>query len=187
MNVGHAGTIVTACSSPAKSRALRVNNGRSLAAAVAAIIRSTRQRLRSTSERAGGESQSLSEADLEFLNDTHSAAMITVGADGIPKAVRVGVALVDGKLWSSGTADRVRTERLLRDPRCTLFVYDAGYSWVTAETTVTILDGPDAPAHNLRLFRQMQGRPSGPTTFSPGGYGPRRGARPGGASRRRRC
>jgi Pyridoxamine 5'-phosphate oxidase len=91
--------------------------------------------------------------------------MITAGEDGWPKAVRVGVALVDGELWSSGTRDRVRTERLRLDPRCTLFVFDAGYAWRSLETTVTITDGPDAPDLTLRLFRQMQGRPSGPLSW----------------------
>lgn len=33
------------------------------------------------------------------------------------------------------------------------------------EATVTILDGPDAPELNLRLFRQMQGKPSGPLSW----------------------
>lgn len=107
---------------------------------------------------------SLSAHDLEFLKDNHSAAMITT-SDGIPKVVRVGVALVDGKLWSSGTQDRVRTRRLRRDPRCTVFVYDRGFAWLALETNVTILDGPDAPAQNLRLFREMQGKPSGPLSW----------------------
>jgi hypothetical protein len=111
---------------------------------------------------------SLSPDDVDFLEDHHSAAMITVGADGMAKVARVGVALVDGRLWSSSTNDRVRTRRLRRDPRCTLFLYDtdgAGFAWLGLETTVTILDGPDAPAQNLRLFRQMQGRPTGPLTW----------------------
>ncbi|HLF41485.1 MAG TPA: pyridoxamine 5'-phosphate oxidase family protein [Acidimicrobiia bacterium] len=103
----------------------------------------------------------LSERDLEFLTKNHSAAMITVTSDGIAKATRVGVALVDGRLWSSGTDDRVRTKRLRQDPRCTLYVHDAAFGFLTLETTVTILEGPDAPALNLRLFREMQGRPSG--------------------------
>src|SRR4029450_13989287 len=104
---------------------------------------------------------SLSEQDLDFLANNHSAAMITVGRDGAPKAARVGVALVDGKLWSSGTADRVRTRRLRRDPRCTLFVFDTGFAWLALETSVTILDGSDAPERSLRLFRVMQDRATG--------------------------
>ena len=107
----------------------------------------------------------LSESELAFLADHHSAAMITVTADGVAKAARVGVALVDGRLWSSGTADRIRTERLRRDPRCTLYLHDPGFAFLVLETTVTILDGPDAPADNLTLFRVMQNRPTGPLSW----------------------
>ena len=103
----------------------------------------------------------LSDEDRTFLAENHSAAMITATADGTAKAARVGVAMVDGNLWSSGTQDRVRTRRLRRDPRCTLFVFSPGFAWRSLETTVSILEGSDAPAQNLRLFREMQGRPSG--------------------------
>jgi PPOX class probable F420-dependent enzyme len=107
----------------------------------------------------------LNEKYRDFLHSHHAAAMITIARDGTPKAVRVGVALVDGRLWSSGTADRVRTRRLRRDPRCTLFVFDQGYSFLTIESSVTILDGPDAPRQNLELFRVMQHRPAGPLNW----------------------
>ena len=73
--------------------------------------------------------------------------------------------MVDGKLWSSGTAERRRTRALREDPRCTLFVFGAAYEFLTLETTVTILDGPDAPQQSLRLFREMYGRPSGPLSW----------------------
>jgi hypothetical protein len=99
------------------------------------------------------------------LKHQHSAAMITIGESGLPKPVRVGIALVDGKLWSSGTQDRIRTRRLRRDPRCTLFVFDQAFRWLALETTVTILEGPGAAAQNLRLFRVMQDRPSGPLSW----------------------
>jgi hypothetical protein len=66
----------------------------------------------------------LTPAETAFLESQHSAAMITTGEGGIPKAVRVGVALVDGRLWSSGTQSRVRTRRLERDPRCTQAMVD---------------------------------------------------------------
>jgi len=36
----------------------------------------------------------LTESQAEFLASNRSAAMITVGADGMPKAVRVSVAVV---------------------------------------------------------------------------------------------
>src|SRR5258708_20966799 len=100
---------------------------------------------------------SLSERQRQFVEDHNAAAMVTVGADGLAKVARVGVAVVDGKLWSSGTEDRVRTKRLRRDPRCTLFVYDVSSPlWLAIEATVTILDGPDAPPLSLRLFRTIQ-------------------------------
>lgn len=88
--------------------------------------------------------------------------MVTVGGDGMRKAVRVGVALVDGRIWSSGTRDRVRTRRLRRDPRCTLFVFEPGFSSLTLETKVEILDGPEVPDQSVQLFREMQGRPEDP-------------------------
>jgi hypothetical protein len=107
----------------------------------------------------------LSDDDIEFLTRNHSAAMVTVAPDGVAKVVKVGVALVDGKLWSSGTQDRFRTARLRRDPRCTVYVHDQGFAWLALETTVTILEGPEAPRQSLRLFREMQGRPTGPLNW----------------------
>lgn len=107
----------------------------------------------------------LTESQIAFLENNRSAAMITIAQDGMPRAVRVGVALVDGKLWSSGTQDRVRTARLRRDPRCTLFVFDKQYAYLTLETTVNILDGDNAPELNLRLMRLMQNKPTGPLNW----------------------
>ena len=107
----------------------------------------------------------LTAAQLDFVRANASAAMITTGADGRPKAVRVGVAVVDGKIWSSGTTDRTRTRRLREDPRCTLFVFSPGYEWLSMEATVTLLEGADAPQLNLRLMRQMQRKPTGPVSW----------------------
>ena len=107
----------------------------------------------------------LSAGQAAFLAQHHSAAMITVTAAGVAKTARVGVAVVDGRVWSSGTRERVRTRRLRRDPRCSLFVFGGPYGWLTLESTVTILDGPDAADLNLRLFRIMQNRPAGPLSW----------------------
>jgi hypothetical protein len=105
----------------------------------------------------------LTEPQRAFLEQNHGAAMITLRPDGTPNAVRIGVALVDGQLWSSGTQSRKRTAYVRRDPRSTLFVYEGGgFRFLTVESHVTILDGPDAPALNARLFRVMQNRPTGP-------------------------
>jgi hypothetical protein len=70
--------------------------------------------------------------------------------------VRVGVALVDGKVWSSATADRLRTRHLRRDPRATLFVFGTGHDALTLEATVRILDGPDAPELSWKLISTIQ-------------------------------
>jgi len=104
-----------------------------------------------------------------FIGQHPAAAMITVGKDGFAKSARVGVAVVDGKIWSSGTAARVRTRRLRRDPRASLFVFDGtGFGWLGIDATVSILDGADAPGRNLRLMRQMQGRPTGRVSWFDG-------------------
>jgi PPOX class probable F420-dependent enzyme len=105
-------------------------------------------------------SAALGEAEREFLARNHAAAMVTLRSDGRPHVVRVGVVLVDGKLWSSGLPSRVRTGHLRRDPRAALFVFDASgsnpFGWLGIEATVTILDGADAPEQSVRLFRAMQ-------------------------------
>ena len=98
----------------------------------------------------------MDEAAIAFLEKNHQAAMTTLRRDGTPHSVRIGVALVDGKIWSSATRDRVRTKHLRRDPRSTLFVFDAGYAYLGLECRVTILDGPDVPDQSVRLFEVMQ-------------------------------
>jgi PPOX class probable F420-dependent enzyme len=98
----------------------------------------------------------LSEQQLAFLEQNHSAAMITLRPNGTPHVARVGVALVDGKLWSSGTQTRLRTRHVRRDPRATLFVFDPAARYLGIESAVTILDGPDAPEQSVRLFQVMQ-------------------------------
>jgi len=87
--------------------------------------------------------------------------MITIGADGMPKAVRVGVAVVDGRLWSSGTEGRIRTRRLREDPRCTVIVFGDDRRALTLETRVSIIDGRESAEDSVRLFRTMQKRPEG--------------------------
>ena len=98
----------------------------------------------------------LDAAAIKFLETHHSAAMTTLRRDGTPHAVRIGVALVDGKIWSSSTQTRARTRFLRRDPRSTLFVFDGEWRWLTAECRVNILEGADVPRQSLRLFEVMQ-------------------------------
>ena len=98
----------------------------------------------------------LNEEQRLFLDQARLAAMITLRRNGSPHAVRVGIALIDGKIWSSGVPDRVRTRHVRRDPRCTFIVFGSGYGYLTLEGQVTVLDGPDAPDQSVRLFRAMQ-------------------------------
>lgn len=97
----------------------------------------------------------------EFLEQNHDAVMTTVKKDGMPHVARIGVGLVEGKLWSSGTQTRVRTKHLRRDPRSALMVLDSStrYRWLGLECNVTILDGDDAPDLNLKLYRTLAGEP----------------------------
>ena len=104
----------------------------------------------------------LSADEIGFLDQHHSAAMITVGTGSTVKAVRVGVALVDGKLWSSGTSDRVRTRRLRENPQCTP---------VRFRQRIRLADAGDDGQHPRRPRRARAepaavpadaGKPSGP-------------------------
>ncbi len=95
-----------------------------------------------------------------FLEENHTAIVATLRRDGTPHVARVGVGLVEGELWSSGTKDRVRTGHLRRDPRATLCVLSKDpQRWLGLETRVDILDGPDAPQRNLALYRVLAGEP----------------------------
>jgi PPOX class probable F420-dependent enzyme len=94
----------------------------------------------------------------EFLEKNHRAVMVTLRRDGTPHAARVGVGLVDGKLWSSGTKDRVRTGHLRRNNYSLLCVL-ADYQWLAIEARVKILDGPEAVEQNLALYRVLAGEP----------------------------
>ena len=96
----------------------------------------------------------------EFIEENSPAIMVTLRKDGTPHVARVDVGLVDGKLQSSGTADRIRTQHLRRDPRATLCVLGSdGYRWLGLECKVRVLDGDDAPQLNLALYRSIAGEP----------------------------
>lgn len=99
----------------------------------------------------------LDERATAFLAKNRAAAMTSLRRDGTVHVARVAVGLVDGKLWSSSTRQRLRTGFLQRDPSSTLFVFEGGGPrWLGLETTVTILDGPEVPDLTIRLFRMLQ-------------------------------
>jgi hypothetical protein len=122
---------------------------------------------------------------IEFLADHHSAVMVTLRSDGTPHVSRIDVALVDGRLWSSGTRTRLRTRHLRRDPRVALCVFGTGSAptppwrpraapkprpdeplrWVGLTCTATVLDGPTMPEDNLAFYRAVSGEPSDLTAF----------------------
>ncbi|MGH2756903.1 MAG: pyridoxamine 5'-phosphate oxidase family protein [Actinomycetota bacterium] len=95
-----------------------------------------------------------------FLEKHHGAIMVTTRADGSPHVARVGIGLVDGKLWSSGRQPAVRTKHVRRDPRGALFVLgDDPWNWLGLDCNIHILDGDDAPQLNLQLYRALRGEP----------------------------
>jgi Pyridoxamine 5'-phosphate oxidase len=100
-----------------------------------------------------------------FIAANPHAAMITIGADGRPKAVKMEAAVVEGRLESASHADKVRTRRMRQDPRCTLYFADNEHRWLTLEADVEIIDGPGAPALLLRYFRVRDGKPTAPLDY----------------------
>jgi hypothetical protein len=107
----------------------------------------------------------LTATDRAFIAAHPHAAMITVGPDDRPKAVKMEAAMVEGCLESASHADKVRTRRLRHDPRCTLYFADGGHRWLSLEADVEIIEGPDAPAMLLRYFRVRDGKPTEPLDY----------------------
>src|SRR5438270_11730201 len=95
---------------------------------------------------------------LEFLEKTHTGSMITVRPNGSAHVARVTIGLVDGKVWSTGNKDRVRTKHLRTNPNATFFVFDPrSRIWVGLEGKVTIYEGPGA-AEKCLAFRRAVGQ-----------------------------
>jgi nitroimidazol reductase NimA-like FMN-containing flavoprotein (pyridoxamine 5'-phosphate oxidase superfamily) len=80
----------------------------------------------------------LSSQQRAFLEANHSAVMATVDDRGRPHAVPVLCALVDGRLWSSGTERRVRTRYPQARPYASLTVLGKGLwgEWLTVSGPV---------------------------------------------------
>jgi len=93
-----------------------------------------------------------------FLKEHNTGAMVTVRKNGSAHVARVTVGIVDGKVWSTGNADRVRTKHVRTNPQATFFVFDPrSRLWVGLEGTVTILEGPGTPEKCL-TFRRAVGQ-----------------------------
>jgi PPOX class probable F420-dependent enzyme len=114
-------------------------------------------RLRGSWDMAMEERVELNELAQKFLEENHALIMVTVRADGTAHAARANCALVEGKLWSSGTKGRVRTKHLRANPNATFCVFARDRRWIGIEGIVTIHESPDAPQQTLALHR-AQGR-----------------------------
>lgn len=101
----------------------------------------------------------------KFLEENHTAIMVTVRANGTAHVARVSCGLVDGELWSSGTKNRVRTKHLRVNPHATLCVFARDRRWIGVEATVTIHEGPDAPERALALQRAQHREPEDVDAF----------------------
>lgn len=101
----------------------------------------------------------LSDRQRAFLEANHSAVMATVDGRGRPHAVPVLCALVDGRLWSSGTDLRVRTRYLAARPYASLTVLGQGFwgAWLTVGGPVETRRERGVE-DNLRLYRAVTGR-----------------------------
>jgi PPOX class probable F420-dependent enzyme len=99
----------------------------------------------------------LDEQARRFLEENHSAIMVTVRPNGTAHVARVSCGLVDGKLWSSGNVSRVRTKHLRANPNATMCIFARDRRWIGIEAVVSIHEGPDAPQKTLDLQR-AQGR-----------------------------
>jgi hypothetical protein len=90
----------------------------------------------------------------QFVKKHPDAAMATNRPDGSTHVARIELAVVNGRIWSSGSDSLVRTKNLRRDPRCTLFVFGPHPDWVGLETVVDLVDGPESPRFHLELMRE---------------------------------
>jgi PPOX class probable F420-dependent enzyme len=101
----------------------------------------------------------LTDQQRAFLEANHSAVMSTVDDRGRPHAVPVLCALIDGRLWSSGTERRARTRYLDARPYASLTVLGKGFwgEWLTVSGTVEVRR-TNRVDDNLRLYRAATGR-----------------------------
>src|SRR5439155_12411086 len=102
----------------------------------------------------------------KFLATRHTGAMITVRPNGTAHVARVTICLVDGKVWSTGTKNRVRTKHLRVNPQATFFIFDTpSRRWLGLEGRVTIYEGDDAPQKCLAFRRAIGHAPENVEAF----------------------
>lgn len=102
----------------------------------------------------------LNEKMMEFIRREKAAIVVTTRKDGSSHTARVTAGIVNGKLWTSGTQNRVRVKHLRANPRASIAIVANNGDWLGIEANVTLLDGPDAPQNCLALRRASGNEPA---------------------------
>jgi PPOX class probable F420-dependent enzyme len=90
----------------------------------------------------------MTDAEVEqYLLESRTATMATVGADGTPHLVAMWFAVVDGEIWFETKAKSQKAVNLRRDPRITVLIEDGetydSLRGVSFEGTAEITEDPD--------------------------------------------
>jgi len=100
----------------------------------------------------------------EFLEQSRSMTMATVGKDGLPHLVAMWYGLIDGNIYFETKAKSQKAVNLRRDPRIVCSV-EAGHSYddlrgVSIEGTVTMIDDTTSDeywAAGVDIWERYQG------------------------------
>ena len=90
----------------------------------------------------------MTEAEIAtFIENSRTATMGTIGADGRPHLIAMWYAVIDGQIWIETKARSQKAVNLRRDPRVTLLIED-GLTYdklrgVSVDGTAEIVDDPD--------------------------------------------
>ena len=91
----------------------------------------------------------MSEAEIaEFIEQSRTVTLATIGAGGQPHLVAMWYAVLDGQIWFETKAKSQKALNLRRDERVTLLIED-GETYdklrgVSIEGTAAVVDDPDA-------------------------------------------
>jgi PPOX class probable F420-dependent enzyme len=91
----------------------------------------------------------MSDAEVrDFLEQSRTATMATIGPDGMPHLVAMWFGLIDGEVWFETKAKSQKVVNLRRDNRMTVMVED-GLTYdtlrgVALEGTAEVVEDPDA-------------------------------------------
>ncbi|OBK29825.1 PPOX class F420-dependent enzyme [Mycobacterium asiaticum] len=91
----------------------------------------------------------MSEAEIvEFVNNSRTGTLATIGPDGQPHLTAMWYAVVDGEIWLETKAKSQKAVNLKRDPRVSFLLEDGDtydtLRGVSFEGVAEIVDDPDA-------------------------------------------